>query len=259
LLPTDHKHLAQALQSALARRAIHQCFQRRLTALQWTGAAWRLVDHHGLAAETDVVIDASGSAVAHALTGLPRRPASQWAAMRAVMEAELPESRAGRLTLQRRVTSMCQGAALVIDPLDPDRKHWQLCLDCAPDATVSAVRERLEALTDALGGTLLRSTDGIVARDSGGAAAQIDCDQLFGTTRRGLCWAAWPVEHHGPTGVRWRYPTGNRHGVPECCARIADAPGPLWVIGRTAPVDADAAAALRVTGTCLAMGSHAAD
>jgi hypothetical protein len=43
--------------------------------------------------------------------------------------------------------------------------------------------------------------------------------------------------------------------VPELAVRLGHGPDNLWCIGKGAPVTAAAAAALRVTGTCLAVGA----
>ena len=101
---------------------------------------------------------------------------------------------------------------------------------------------------------MLAHTISLGQRDQGAAAGALTLAELFATTQRGLCWAAWPREEHLGTGVSWTYPPRDRHGVPESAARIPGAPRWGWCIGKGMPVSLEAASALRVTGTCLALG-----
>nr|MBA3708826.1 hypothetical protein [Planctomycetota bacterium] len=95
----------------------------------------------------------------------------------------------------------------------------------------------------------------VAQRDEGRPAGALTLAQLFAQRDRGLCWAAWPREAHAADGIAWTWPEGDRHGVPISAATIADGPPDTWFIGKGMPVADDAAAALRVTGTCLALGS----
>ena len=110
-------------------------------------------------------------------------------------------------------------------------------------------------VAEALGGSLIACAWQVADRDGGRPASALGLDELFATGERGLCWAAWPREEHGPTGVAWTWPPRDRHGVPECVARPAGWPANVWCVGRGVAVTAEAASALRVTGTCLALGT----
>jgi hypothetical protein len=144
---------------------------------------------------------------------------------------------------------------LALVPLDTAEHHWQLSLDVPPGATVVAAAATAERIANALGGVVVSQAVAIAERDSGRSTGALGLDELFGERERGLCWAAWPREEHGPTGVAWTWPTADRHGVPERAAHIAGAPANVWCVGRGAAVTNEAAAALRVTGTCLALGA----
>jgi hypothetical protein len=106
-----------------------------------------------------------------------------------------------------------------------------------------------------MGGIVLSMARAIAQRDAGRPVATLDETTLFATRARELCWAAWPREQHGADGITWTWPTTDRHGVPELAARIPGANARCWCVGKGSAVTAEAAAALRVTGTCLAMGA----
>jgi hypothetical protein len=110
-------------------------------------------------------------------------------------------------------------------------------------------------VADALGGELLACACRLAHRDRGRPAARFGLAELFAERERGLCWAAWPREEHLPDGIAWMWPPADRHGVPEAATRPLGGPANLWCVGKGMPVSAEAAAALRVTGTCLALGA----
>ncbi len=134
------------------------------------------------------------------------------------------------------------------------QQRWQVSIDVAPDAEAGPARAALERAVAALGGAVLAHTLSLGRRDQGGAAGALTLEDLFGTRERGLCWAAWPREEHLADGVAWTYPPCDRHGVPEGAVRVPGAPPWSWFVGKGMPVSPEAASALRVTGTCLALG-----
>ena len=189
------------------------------------------------------LIDASGAAWGRSAT----RAAAQWGAWRAEIALALPAGPSGRVAALRRLAGLTPGA-VALEPLGPGR--WQLTVDLPPHTPAASIAQQVLA---ALGARL----DGpavVVARDEGGhsGATLAEC---FATSERGLCWAAWPGEFHGPAGITWTWPTGARHGVPVSVARPDGAPAHWWCCGRGLAVSSDAAAALRVTGTALALGA----
>jgi hypothetical protein len=148
-------------------------------------------------------------------------------------------------------------AALALSPIIDDR--WQLSIDVPPLTSTVHAAKLVETIASALGGQIWTQAISIATRDDGRPAAQLNVDALFAETERGLCWAAWPQELHGAHGTTWSWPATDRYGIPQRAVQIDHGPRNLWLIGKGMPVDAAAAAALRVTGTCIALGAAVAD
>jgi hypothetical protein len=180
----------------------------------------------------------------------------QWPAHRSMLALpQLAPGRAARVhALAIAQAALGQDWAMALTPLAEGSVDWQWSLDVPPGTTPAVAAAHAERVAQALGGTLLACACRVAARDEGRPDAVIGIDELFAQHERGLCWAAWPQEEHGAEGVRWRWPGADRHGVPERALRPLGAPPGLWCIGKGAPVTLAAAAALRVTGTCLAVG-----
>ncbi len=205
--------------------------------------------------EVHSVVDASGSGALARLLGLPLAPPSQWSSFRATISADIGAGAAARV----RALSIAQvasggSAALALTPL-PGPRAWQLSLDCQRGTPVRAAAETVERIATALGAVVEGMALAVADRDEGRPLGAMSLEQLFACDERGLCWAAWPREEHRPDGVAWTWPPGDRHGVPERATRIAGAPDNCWFVGKAMPVELEAAAALRVTGTCLAVGA----
>lgn len=191
------------------------------------------------------VIDASGMALAQGR----HRPPAQWGACRLELTAPIEDTPEGQRRALRRLAHLTPWAAL--ESLGSGR--WQLSLDI-PDPAPATTQDCAEAAVAALGGILETPVVTVASRDAGGYAG-ISMADLFDVDQRGLAWAAWPSEVHEATGVRWTWPPRDRHGMPLSLVKPADAPPWLWCCGRGLAAAPDAAGALRVTGTALALGS----
>lgn len=203
------------------------------------------------------VIDASGAGVLARLLGLPCVSPSQWPAHRSLLHLPaLGVGAAARVSALRRAQAASgSGAALALVPVEHTAGNWQLSCDVAPGTSIAAAALMAERIATALGGSVLTSAVALAQRDHGRPGSDLGLEELFAEQERGLCWAAWPREEHGPDGVTWQWPTSDRHGVPERAMRLAGAPEHVWCVGKGAPVTVEAASALRVTGTCLAVGA----
>jgi hypothetical protein len=207
--------------------------------------------------DAGAVIDASGAAVLARLFGLPCATPQQWPAHRSLLHLPgLTSGTAARITALRQAQAASGGAAAIaLVPVDLASATWQLSLDVVPTSTVSQAATLAECIAQALGGAVITMACSLAHRDDGRPLASLDEEELFATRERGLCWAAWPREAHGADGITWSWPLADRHGIPELAARIPGASKRCWCVGKGAAVTATAAAALRVTGTCLAMGA----
>lgn len=190
------------------------------------------------------IIDASGAACGPGT----RRASAQLGAWRLEFAADVEDTPAGRRQALRAIAELAPAAAL--EPLGDGR--WQLSLDVG-DTTLAAAQALGETAVQALGGHLLAGAVAIASRDAGGYDG-LSCETLFSEDHRGLAWAAWPSELHTPDGVRWVWPPRDRHGLPLALAKPAGAPAWWWCCGRGLAASPTAAAALRVTGTALALG-----
>lgn len=257
LWPTD----AHRMQAGLRRRLADAGVMCRLGVA--VEAATPLVDrlHLRLADAQQIdaaaVIDASGGALLARLLGLPGVAPRQWPAHRSRLHLPgLGPGTAARVAALRQAQVTSGGAAaLALVPLDGGADHWQLSLDVPPGSSVAVAAMIAERIATALGGTVVDQAIAIAERDQGRPSASLGIDDLFAERDRGLCWAAWPREEHGPAGITWTWPAHDRHGVPERAVRIPGAPANVWCVGKGVAVTAEAAAALRVTGTCLALGT----
>ena len=203
------------------------------------------------------LIDASGAGVVAGLLGLSRQSAQQWPAHRSLLQVPSLTRGTGARIAALRTAHLASGlsSAIALVPLDVASDQWQLSLDVMPGSGLTTVAEIVERIAQALNGTVLTMNVTLAQRDDGRPASSLDLTELFATQERGVCWAAWPQENHGVDGVEWQWPATDRHGIPERAVHVAGAPDNLWCIGKGAAVTAFAAAALRVTGTCLAMGA----
>jgi len=204
------------------------------------------------------VIDASGGGLMAGFLGLACQPARQWASVRA--QLRLPHapqpglSRSARVRLLARMQqALGVESALALVPMADGA--WQLSLDVPPGRSRQEAELLLERAAQAIGAELLSVTRAIAQRDAGRPVGTLTLEELFGQTQRGLCWASWPREEHGAQGVAWTYPVTPRYGVPRQAVTLPGTPGGCWFVGKGMPVTTAAAAALRVTGTALALGT----
>lgn len=255
LWPTDSQTLQRGLTEGLAAAGVGVRFGWSLRCVSCADGRIVSVDDGRGGIPCDALIDASGAAATAVLLDLPRAPAAQWPAHRSLLE--LPQLGTGRAERVRAlgVAQRISGgrAACALTPIKDGR--WQLSLDVPPGLTAAVVAPLAERVAEALGGTLIACAWQIAERDGGRPVATLGLAALFASRERGLCWAAWPQEAHGPEGVTWTWPEQPCHGVPEQVARPPGWPVNAWCVGRAVAVTAEAAAALRVTGTCLALGS----
>lgn len=207
--------------------------------------------------DCDAFVDASGGGDLAAELGCAVRPPALRGALRAVMR--LPEavaaaclegSRRAALDLQRRAWDVAPEVSAVAWEPTVDG-NWLVTCDVAADAGSSAVA----AIARAWDAELRGEVRGPVERDRGGFTGELSLDSLFARRTRGLCWAAWPGEWHDRDGTAWRWPEAERHGVPAGCVHPAGAPENFRVVGLGLAACSDAVAALRVTGTALAIGA----
>jgi FAD dependent oxidoreductase len=200
------------------------------------------------------IIDASGSGVVHQLVKKSCQPAVQWPAIRCTLRLPIsPNNKMQRVRALGRIQELLQvHAAVALTPIDND--NWQLSCDIPPHKSVADYAPILEHIARELSGELLTISTTTAVRDAGRPASRITVAQLFAQRERGLCWAAWPQELHTENGVEWLWPHTDRHGIPEFIVRDADELPQVWTIGKGMAVSAEAASALRVTGTCLALG-----
>ncbi|HYE06844.1 MAG TPA: FAD-dependent oxidoreductase [Planctomycetota bacterium] len=252
LWPTDADALQAGLAAGLREHAIAMRFAATLDAVE---IAERVVAVRiaGERVAVDAVIDASGRAAVAALAGCAVEDARQWGAHRSVLRLALGAGKAERVRALATARAALGGdAAIALTPLAPER--WQLSLDQPPGAHAAVAAAQAQRVALALGGELVACARVVGERDQGRPPARLGLAELFASRDRGLCWAAWPREEHRADGVAWTWPAADRHGVPEIVARPLGAPAGLWLAGKALAVDVAAAAALRVTGTALAMG-----
>jgi 2-polyprenyl-6-methoxyphenol hydroxylase-like FAD-dependent oxidoreductase len=258
LWPTDAVTLQKSLLRRVQQSGVDLRRGRRIQACDRTAEGmWTVHLDDGQKITARELIDASGAGVVAGLLGLSRQSAGQWPAHRSVLSVpNLTLGTAARVAALR-VAQLASGssAAIALVPLDMANGRWQLSLDVMRDSQLIAVAKTVERIAQALDGTVLAMSVTLAQRDDGRPASSLDLDELFATRERGVCWAAWPREEHGPDGVEWQWPATDRYGIPERAAHIVGAPDNLWCIGKGAAVTTSAAAALRVTGTCLAMGA----
>ncbi len=257
LWPTDAATLQTGLRRRLATTAVDLRSGVRVLAARQSIGDIHLTLSDGATIAAGAVIDASGSALLAHLLALPYAAPEQWPAHRSLLRLPgLGAGTAARIAALRQAQVASGGdAALALVPVDPATATWQLSLDVAPGSTVAQAAVIAEQIATALGGEVLSLARVIAQRDAGRPLAALDEQTLFATRDRGLCWAAWPREQHGADGITWTWPASDRHGVPEQAARIPGANERCWCVGKGSAVTAAAVAALRVTGTCLAMGT----
>jgi hypothetical protein len=272
LWPTSAATLHGGLARRLAELAVEVRCGWRVTALHATGdGGGRRISaldcSAGQAAATiavSAVVDASGRGVSAACLGLALAPPVQWPAHRSVLQLDASTraqlaNRSQRLTLLARIAAAgAAPAGFDLTPMAVAGELWQLSLDAPPGSSAASAAGAAAAISALLGAELVACARALAERDEGRPEGGISLAELFACRTRGLCWAAWPAEVHGPEGVRWTWPLHDRHGVPEAALRLRGAPANLWLVGKGMAVEAEAAAALRVTGTCLALGAAAA-
>lgn len=255
LWPTAAQAMQRGLAAGLAAVGVEVRLGRSLRRIRCADGRVVGVDDGAGEIACDALIDASGAPTTAMLLDLPRAPGDQWPAHRSLLA--LPQLGGGRAERVRAlaVVQRLSGdrAACALTPLADG--CWQLSLDVPPGLTAAAIAPVAERVAAELGGTLLACAWQVAERDGGRPAAALGLAALFATGERGLCWAAWPREQHGPEGVAWTWPERPFHGVPEAVAKPHGWPANAWCVGRAVAVTAEAAAALRVTGTCLALGA----
>ena len=259
LWPTTALTLMTGLQQRLAHASVVIHYQTRVTAMATDKGQVISVTSttHGTVPVRGV-IDASGAGISARLLGLPIADATQWPAHRSILSLpNLGMNKAARVrALHLAQQAIRSDAALALSPVGEDR--WQLSIDVPPTTTLAHAANLSDAIATALGGQVWTQAITIAVRDEGRPAAQLDVATLFAQTERGLCWASWPQEHHHAHGTTWLWPAQNRHGIPPSAVQLNHGPRNLWLIGKGMPVDDAAASALRVTGTCFALGAAVA-
>lgn len=257
LWPTTAEVLQRGLRQRVAASRVDLRLAARVLAAEESVSGMRLQMSDGSLIAAATVIDGSGAALLATLLGLPCAAPEHWPAHRSLLHLPgLAGGTAARIAALRQAQAASGGgAAIALVPVDPSSAHWQLSLDVAPGTTVAQAAVLAERIAQALGATVVSMARSLAHRDDGRPSATLDEAELFATRERGLCWAAWPREAHGADGVTWSWPSADRHGIPERAARIPGAGERVWCVGKGAAVTAAAAAALRVTGTCLAMGA----
>ncbi len=257
LWPTTAATLQRGLLQRVAVARVDLRLDARVLAAEESVDGIRLHLRDGSLIDASALIDASGAAVVARLLGLPCAEPVQWPAHRSLLHLpSLAGGTAARIAALRQAQAASGGdAAIALVPVDLPAGCWQLSLDVAPGNTVAQAAVLAERIAQALGGAVLSMARALAHRDEGRPLARLDETELFATRERGLCWAAWPREAHGADGITWSWPATDRHGVPERAARIPGTSERVWCVGKGSAVSAEAAAALRVTGTCLAMGA----
>jgi 2-polyprenyl-6-methoxyphenol hydroxylase-like FAD-dependent oxidoreductase len=255
LWPTTGETCARGLQRALQHSDVQVRKGEQITALTLDGKIiTSLQSAGGHSYYPRAIVDASGHGVIHQLAGRPWQAGVQWSALRCVVRLPLsPTDKMARIQVLRRAQDFLQQhAALALTPLPDDR--WQLSWDIPPQVMAADVAPHLERLVQHLSGELISLSTTSAVRDAGRPASRMDIAALFACRERGLCWAAWPQELHTAHGVEWLWPNADRHGIPPEIVRETNDLPQVWTIGKGMPVSAEAASALRVTGTCLALG-----
>ncbi|MBA2481379.1 MAG: FAD-dependent oxidoreductase [Planctomycetes bacterium] len=254
LWPTRSEVMRTGLAQRVGAAGIDLRLGASVSALALDGERIAAVTVDGMPIAVDSVIDASGSGLVARLTGGIGEGVRQWPAYRAELALDLaagPAARVRALALAR--TAIGSDAATSLSPIAPGR--WQLSVDLRPGSSTLMAAELVERIADRLGATVLAMAVCVAERDEGRPRGSLTLAELFAQRERNLCWAAWPGEAHGPDGTTWTWPDADRHGVPLSAVRTADTPANCWYVGKGVPVAHDAASALRVTGTCLALGA----
>jgi 2-polyprenyl-6-methoxyphenol hydroxylase-like FAD-dependent oxidoreductase len=254
LWPTESRVLQDGLARRLRRAGVAPSFHRTVEGAEIVSGALRSLTLRGESLVVDAVVDASGSGAFADLLGLGRAAATQWSAYRAVIACGLASGLAARTrALATARAASGSEAALALTPLGDDR--WQVSLDVPPGTAAAEASSCIERIAEALKAELLACAVQVADRDEGRPRGTLALDELFAERERGLCWAAWPREEHRPDGVVWTWPPRDRHGLPERATMAPGAPANCRFVGKGMPVSLEAAAALRVTGTCLALGA----
>lgn len=253
LWPTTAETIVAGCIRRLAQAKVHCRTASPVHGLHRDGSTLVALDASGHRVPVDVVIDASGGPAIAALGGWAQRRPTAWGSLRLVLGVPAPDGLAARSRLLRLLHQALGPAHLGLAPIDGS--SCQLSVDLPQGAAVGGEAARVEGILAATGIPVLATTATIAERDAGGWAGDLDADTLFARTDRGWCWAAWPVEAHGPQGTEWHWPPRDRHGLPHDLVHPSGAPGNLLVIGRGGPMQPSAVAALRVTGTQVALGT----
>lgn len=226
---------------------------RRLLAVQAGGSWW----------EADRFIDASGGGqVTRTLVAGPPQKPIAWPAVWGLcaLPPEHPlahDFTPARNALYRQALAnpdWSEGLTSGAIALTPQALGLRLAIDLPPDTTKRQGAHCLERLATSWGLPVLSLGLEPGIRDHGRPPAQASCAQVFSQQQRGAAWAAWPMELHRSTGITWRWPPGDRYGVSWDLLQLTGGPHNLWLAGKGLPVDVEAAAALRVIGTGLAVG-----
>jgi hypothetical protein len=256
LWPTDSDRLQSGLSRRLARAGVRVLLRSGVSSIAISGRSVLSVSSGMGTFSPKHVIDASGRGAVCDLIGATRIESKQWSSHRSVLQFRNGDAadRSQRLRMLATAQKISGGhATIALTPMADGL--WQLSLDVAPGTTIAAAAATAGHIGQAIGAELIACACALGERDEGRPDSQLTCEQLFATADRGLCWASWPREQHGPDGTDWTWPQRDRYGIAERAVRLADGPENCWFIGKGMPVDAEAAAALRVTGTCLALGT----
>jgi hypothetical protein len=262
LWPTSATHLAAGLSRALdeLRIPLHLSATPTISAAGVVTLAdqqWRPM----------AVIDASGGAWWRDVATRPPRQCGAW---RVELELELDEAPASQRAALRRLAPLAPTLALEkisarrwqlsFDVVDADARAASVSASTSATATATAsasatatATATAEQAATLLGATIIGHAQAVAERDEGGYAG-LGLAELFACRERGLTWAAWPSEVHDAHGVHWQWPNRDRHGCPPALVKPRGAPPWLWCCGKGLAAAPEAAAALRVMGTALALG-----
>lgn len=207
--------------------------------------------------ELDWVIDASGNAYLPRSLGIPCNNSTFWASIRVeIATANNDGFSNGKpsKTFMRNASKIAP-ATVACYPIAHRAGYHQLSVDLPPGSSNRTAHQVVSEICKAWQTPLVSHAIKVAERDHGRAQGQYTAQELFSTSSQQLCWGSWPVEWHGQRAVQWQWPERDRYGIPETITEHPSAPKNMRFLGKALPVAPDAAAALRVMGTAIHMGT----
>lgn len=266
LWPTTSAQLQDGLKQRLEETGVHFLLKKKVDKVILNEATKRIV---GVTADSqtfdcDICIDTSNFVASYLGQKISKLVA--WPAWRCIVELPFSVDKQFRvstlLAIRKKwiendpkhlLKSSALNLTIVFDI--PSKNCWQLSVDVPPKTKICFIKKEVEEALSSIGGTLLSYSKQLSERDCGNPISSYNLEQLFSEKERGLCWASWPSELHTETGVRWKWPDKDYHGVPLKACRLENGPNNFYLIGKGMAVDSEAIAALRVIGTSLAIGT----